>query len=105
MDVLVEVHDRAELDRAARLQSPLLGINNRDLNTFVTDLATTRELARQAPPDRLLVSESGLSTADDLAGLATHGARCFLVGESLMRHADVAAATRALLARQPVASR
>ena len=98
MDVLVEVHDRAELDRAAKLSSPLLGINNRDLNTFETDLATTRELARRAPADRILVAESGLTGPADLADLARYGARCFLVGESLMRREDVAQATRDLLA-------
>ena len=97
MDALIEVHDEAELERAARLSSPLIGINNRDLRTFETDIGTTRRLARLAPPDRTLVAESGLSTAADLADLARHGARCFLIGESLMRHEDVAAATRALI--------
>ncbi|WP_114965170.1 indole-3-glycerol phosphate synthase TrpC [Alkalilacustris brevis] len=98
MDVLVEVHDEAELERARALKSPLLGINNRDLNTFEVSLDVTRRLARLAPPERLLVAESGLSAPDDLAALARHGARCFLIGESLMRQADVAEATRALLA-------
>ena len=98
MAVLIEVHDEAELERAAQLSSPLLGINNRDLATFRTDLAVTRRLARLAPAERLLVSESGLSTPADLADLARYGTRCFLVGESLMRRADVEAATRALLA-------
>ena len=98
MDVLVEVHDRDELARAARLRSPLLGINNRDLRTFETDLATTRDLARRAPADRILVSESGLTGPADLADLARYGARCFLVGETLMRQEDVAQATRDLLA-------
>jgi indole-3-glycerol phosphate synthase len=105
MDVLVEVHDRAELERAAMLQSPLLGINNRDLNTFVTDLGTTRDLARRAPVGKLLVSESGLATPKDLADMALYGARCFLIGESLMRQADVARATRALLAEPLTATR
>jgi indole-3-glycerol phosphate synthase len=98
MDVLVEVHDADELARASALKSPLLGINNRNLKTFETTLETTKHLARRAEPDRLLVSESGLSTPADLAEMARHGARCFLIGESLMRQADVAAATRALLA-------
>ena len=104
MDALIEVHDRAELDRALRLQSPLLGINNRDLNTFRTDLQTTRDLARHAPGDRLLVSESGLSTPAHLEDMAGHGARCFLIGESLMRQDDVETATRNLLA-SPLAAR
>jgi indole-3-glycerol phosphate synthase len=99
IDVLIEVHDRAELDRAARLKSPLVGINNRNLHTFEVTLDCTRQLARLVPEDRLIVSESGLYTPEDLADLARFGARCFLIGESLMRQADVAAATRAILAR------
>ncbi len=99
MDVLIEVHDRDELDRAALLKSQLIGINNRNLHNFEVSLATTRDLARRVPEDRLIVAESGLVTPDDLADLARYGARCFLIGESLMRQADVAAATRALLAR------
>ena len=102
MDVLVEVHDAAELDRALRLSSPLLGINNRNLKTFETTLDTTRTLAERVPDDRILVAESGLTGPDDLADLARHGARCFLIGEHLMRQADVASATRAILAN-PVA--
>jgi indole-3-glycerol phosphate synthase len=98
MDVLIEVHDRAELERATLLSSPLLGINNRDLNTFETSLQTTRDLSRRAPPGHLLVSESGLSTPEDLSDMARYGARCFLIGESLMRQDDVETATRALLA-------
>jgi indole-3-glycerol phosphate synthase len=98
MDVLVEVHDAEELERASRLKSPLLGINNRNLKTFETDLETTRQLSRRAPEGRLLVAESGLSTPDDLTDLARYGARAFLIGESLMRQPDVAAATRAILA-------
>jgi len=98
MDVLIEVHDLPELERAARLASPLIGINNRDLNSFEVSLDVTRKLVRHVPPDRLVVAESGLSTAEHLADLAMYGARCFLIGESLMRADDVAAATRALLA-------
>jgi len=103
MDVLIEVHDEAELARATDLKSPLLGINNRNLKTFETDLDTTRHLAKLAPADRVLVSESGLSTPAHLADLARYGTRNFLVGESLMRQSDVAAATRQLLANPLVA--
>jgi indole-3-glycerol phosphate synthase len=99
MDVLIEVHDEAELDRAARLKSPLIGINNRNLHSFEVTLDTTRRLARRVPEDRMIVAESGLFTPADLADLAQYGARCFLIGESLMRQDDVAAATRAILAR------
>ena len=99
MDVLIEVHDREELDRATRLKSPLTGINNRNLHNFNVTLDTTRDLARRVPEDRLIISESGLFTPDDLADMAQYGARCFLIGESLMRQDDVAAATRALLSR------
>ncbi|OYU17294.1 MAG: indole-3-glycerol-phosphate synthase [Rhodobacteraceae bacterium PARR1] len=99
MDVLIEVHDREELDRAARLKSPLIGINNRNLHTFEVTLDTTRDLARRVPEDRLIISESGLYTPADLADLARYGARCFLIGESLMRQDDVTAATQAILAK------
>lgn len=99
MDVLIEVHDRDELERSARLKSPLIGINNRNLHTFEVTLDTTRDLARRVAEDRMIVSESGLYTPADLADLAQYGARCFLIGESLMRQEDVAAATRAILAR------
>ncbi|MDP4991480.1 MAG: indole-3-glycerol phosphate synthase TrpC, partial [Marivita lacus] len=98
MEALIEVHDREELDRALDLKSPLIGVNNRNLKTFETDLETTRELSKHVPSDRMLISESGLFTPADLADMAAHGARSFLIGESLMRQADVAAATRALLA-------
>ncbi|MDB5407899.1 MAG: indole-3-glycerol phosphate synthase TrpC [Rhodospirillales bacterium] len=97
MDALIEVHNRAELERALVLQSRLIGINNRNLKTLAVDLATTEELAALVPQGRLLVSESGLYTPADLARMKRCGANCFLVGESLMRQQDVTAATRALL--------
>lgn len=98
MDVLLEVHDQAELERASFLKSPLMGINNRNLNTFKTTLDTTRTLSRLVPADRTIVCESGLKTAADLADMAQYGARSFLIGESLMRQDDVATATLNLLA-------
>ena len=97
MDVLVEVHNEAELERGLRLTSPLLGINNRDLNTFEVSLDTTRRLSRLVPPDKMIVAESGLHGPDDLVDLSMYGARSFLIGESLMRQDDVAAATRHIL--------
>ena len=97
MDVLVEVHNAAEMERAAALRSRLIGVNNRDLKRFVTDLGTTERLASLVPEGTLLVAESGINTHGDLERLALCGARCFLVGESLMREADVEAATRKLL--------
>ncbi len=98
MDALIEVHNREELNRTHALKSPLIGINNRDLNTFETTLDTTRSLAKWVPADKMVISESGLFTPEDLADIARYGARTFLIGESLMRQDDVAAATRSLLA-------
>jgi indole-3-glycerol phosphate synthase len=97
MDVLVEVHDEAELDRALGLQTPLLGINNRNLKTLVTSLDTTTRLIKLCPPDRFLISESGIKTNADIVALRKVGAQGFLVGESLMREADVTAAVAKLL--------
>lgn len=97
MDVLAEVHDEAELERALQLDTALIGINNRDLTTFKTTLETTGRLAPKVPGDRMIVSESGISSASDLTQLEQYGVRALLVGESLMRHEDVEAATHALL--------
>jgi indole-3-glycerol phosphate synthase len=97
MDVLVEVHDEAELERALALRSRLIGVNNRDLRDFSVDIARTERLAALMPQGTTIVAESGLSTRADLDRLAGHGVRCVLVGEALMRQADVAAATRRLL--------
>jgi indole-3-glycerol phosphate synthase len=97
MDALVEVHDEAEMARAGALGADLVGVNNRDLRSFVTDLSVTERLAAAAPPAALLVTESGIFTPQDVARLERAGAIAMLVGESLMRQADVAAATRTLL--------
>ena len=98
MDALIEVHDAEELERATRLKSVMIGVNNRNLKTFETSLDGTRTLSKLVPADRMIVSESGLNTPQDLADMAQYGARSFLIGESLMRQEDVATATRNLLA-------
>ena len=98
MDILIEIHNAAELDRALKLRSRMLGINNRDLATLSVDLATTEALAPHVPSDYMVVSESGLHRGEDLARMNRAGVKCFLIGESLMRQENVAAATRTLLA-------
>ena len=100
LDVLVEVHDEHEFERAMKLKSPLIGVNNRNLKTLKTDLAVTERLAHRLPKDRMLVTESGLKTSLDLARMARSGARRFLIGESLMRERNVEAATRAILLQE-----
>jgi indole-3-glycerol phosphate synthase len=97
MDALIETHDELEVERALKLDTAMIGVNNRNLKTFVTDLGTTARLSGMIPSDRLLVAESGINSAADIAILSAAGAHAFLVGESLMRQGDVAAATRTLL--------
>ena len=101
MDAIVEVHNNEELTRALKLDCRLIGINNRDLRTFKTDLATTERLSQLVPAPRIVIGESGISTPADLARLAKSNVNTFLVGESLMRQSDIPAATRTLLAREP----
>jgi indole-3-glycerol phosphate synthase len=103
MDVLVEVHDEAELERALAVEGDLIGVNNRNLKTLEVDLATTEQLAPKVPKDRVLVAESGLGTPADLLRMAKVGALAFLIGESFMRQPDVEAAVRTLLARKAAA--
>jgi indole-3-glycerol phosphate synthase len=100
MDVLIEIHNKNELERGLRLRSPLMGINNRNLQTFDVNLDITRELAQYVPKDKIIVSESGIYGPKDLTELSSYGTKAFLVGESLMRQADVAGATKRLLAQQ-----
>ncbi|MEP5759527.1 MAG: indole-3-glycerol phosphate synthase TrpC [Litoreibacter sp.] len=101
MDVLIEVHNAEELERGIKLKSPLVGINNRNLNTFDVTLDTTRTLARHIPDDKTIVAESGLFKPEDLADMARYGARSFLIGESLMRQENVTAATQHILSQPP----
>ena len=100
MDVLVEVHDAAELERALEIDSDLIGVNNRNLKTLAVDLAVTEHLAPRVPKDRVLVAESGLGSPADLARMARAGASAFLIGESFMRQPDVEAAVRQMLVRE-----
>ena len=98
MDVLIEIHNQNELERALKLKSSMIGINNRDLKTLETNISTTQNLARFVPKDKTIISESGLNTPKDLAGMALEGVRCFLIGESLMRQNNVTTAVKNLLA-------
>ena len=104
MAVLIEVHNAVELDRAKKLSSPLIGINNRNLKTLEVDINITKKLARDVEADKLLISESGLFSSDDLVQMSKVGANCFLIGESLMRQKDVKKATSNLLFKQQVLS-
>ena len=97
MDVLVEIHNENELHRALKLKTKLLGVNNRNLKTMVTDISMTEKLASLAPTEKILISESGLQTPADLRRMASAGARCFLIGESIMKQKDVEKATKLLL--------
>jgi indole-3-glycerol phosphate synthase len=99
MEVLVEVHNQGELERALNLKTDLIGVNNRNLKTMTTDLVTTEDLAPLVPKDKLLISESGLNTVNDLTRMENAGARCFLIGESLMRQKDLETATRSILSK------
>jgi len=95
---LIEIHNQNELERALKLKSSMIGINNRDLKTLETNISTTQNLARFVPKDKIIISESGLNTPKDLAGMALEGVRCFLIGESLMRQNNVTNAVKNLLA-------
>ena len=103
MEVLAEAHDEQELERALKLKTRLIGINNRDLHTFATTLEVTERLAPLVPADRLIIAESGLNSPRDLARLSRVGVNAFLIGESLMRQPDVTQATRAILDRAAAA--